>query len=458
MLAVLLGVAPLGVASVRAQDSAASEHKPKKAAKPVAKKPPAAPKTETARAAPAAPAQDVFAGIPTNERFAMQSALLWSGDYTGAAGGEDPMLAAIRNFQKRIKSKITGMLSDSDRAALLAEARQHEQDFGWSVVVDPATGVRIGLPSKMVPQAHEAARGTRWSSRHGDVQVETFRYRNPDVNLAALFEQQKKEPSSRRVEYSLLRPDSFIVSGMQGLKYFSVRAQSRNGEIRGFTMLYDQAMEGIMAPVMVAMAAAFSPFPDQDAAFAALNRPVEYGSGLVVSAQGHIVTDRKVADGCQVIVAAGLGDAERVADDKDNGIALLRIYGPRKLSPVALGGATAQAGDITLVGIPDPKAQDGGKTLTEIKARLTDGQSIELRDPVPVAGFSGAAALDTQGRLLGIMETRTAVLASAGPASAPVRLITAETIRKLLAAQKVAPVAQSGDARAAVVRIICVRK
>ena len=86
-----------------------------------------------------------------------------------------------------------------------------------------------------------------------------------------------------------------------------MRAKVRDGEVRGFTMLYDQMMEGIVAPVMVAMASAFSPFPERSAPFAALAKSVEYGTGLVVSAQGHIVTDRKLTEGCQVIVAAGLG-------------------------------------------------------------------------------------------------------------------------------------------------------
>ena len=88
------------------------------------------------------------------------------------------MLDPIKNFQKRIKAKVTGVLTPAERARLVAAARDHEHEFGWSVVVDPATGIRIGLPTKMVPQAHEAARGTRWSSAHGEVQVETFRIKD----------------------------------------------------------------------------------------------------------------------------------------------------------------------------------------------------------------------------------------------------------------------------------------
>ena len=213
---------------------------------------------------------------------------------------------------------------------------------------------------------------------------------------------------------------------------FSVRAKLRDGEMRGFTMLYDQMMETIVAPVMVAMAAAFSPFPERSAPFAALAKSVEYGNGLVVSAQGHIVTDRKLTQGCQVIVAAGLGDAERMADDQDNGLALLRVYGARKLSPLTLARDAPKAGELTLVGIPDPKEQDGRRKLTEIKARLVDGSAIELRQPVPMAGFSGAAALDAQGRFLGMMEMRNAVLASVEAAAPPVRLVGADTIRGFL--------------------------
>ena len=53
----------------------------------------------------------------------IQSALLWSGDYTGSIGGEDPLLSAIKNFQKRARSKVTGVLSPNERGNLLAAAK-----------------------------------------------------------------------------------------------------------------------------------------------------------------------------------------------------------------------------------------------------------------------------------------------------------------------------------------------
>lgn len=421
---------------------------------------------KTAAAAPAAPKTEEKVGldgsladIPPAERLRIQAALLWSGDFT-ASTGEDPLVAAIKTYQKRSKTRITGALTPSERAALVAAAKSHEKEYGWSVVVDAATGIRIGLPTKMVPLTHDYAHGTRWSSVHGEVKVETFRYKEPGLTLAALFEREKKEPASRRIEQSALNDDGFTVSGLQGLKMFAVRAKMRDGEIRGYTVFYDQMMEGIVAPVTAAMAAAFSPFPERGAPFATLAKSVEYGNGLVVSAQGHIVTDLNVAEGCQVIIASGMGAADRVAVDRNKGIALLRVYGQRKLSPLELPRDAATSGDVRLVGIPDPREQNGSQKIADVKARLGAGNAIELRQPAPLAGLSGAAALNAQGHVLGMMEMGHAMLASVDAAPVPpVRLVTADTIRAFLATQHVPPVSSAAaDPESAVVRIICVRQ
>ena len=400
---------------------------------------------------------DASTGLSDSERLKIQSALLWSGDYTGSIGGEDPFLSAVKNFQKRAKTKVTGILTPTERTNLLTAAKSHEDEYGWTIVTDPSTGVRLGLPAKLVTQVREAARGTRYSSAHGEVQIETFRIKTAELKPAALFDQEKKEPSTRKVESSVLRDDSFFITGMQGLKKFSVRAYARDGEIRGFTLLFDQMMETIVEPVTAAMVSAFAPFPEHSSPFAAMAKSVEYGNGLIVSDRGHIITDRKLAAGCQVIVAEGIGDADRVADDKDDGLALLRVYGPHKVSPLVLSATTFNKGNVTLVGIPDPKEQNGARKLTEIKARLAENNAIELRQPVPMAGFSGAAAVDAQGQFLGMMQTQNFVLASTASVAPPVRLVTVAAIRDFLAAHDVAPATDGSDPKTAVVRIICVR-
>lgn len=449
-----------------AQDAPAVKHVPKPEPKPaphVAAKQAEPPKpdkplkTDTPKFETAAAPMRVepFAKLPNSERAAIRAALLWSSGEDGKPGdGEDPMTSAIKAYQKRNKSKITGILSDNERSELLAAAKAHDDEFGWSVVVDPATGIRLGIPGKLMPQAREAANGTRWSARHGEFAVETFRIKTTE-NLNALFEAQKKTPANRKIESSKASGDTFFVGGMQGLKYFAVRAQLKNGELRGYTVYYDQAMEGIISPVLPAMANAFAPFPEGAAPIAALSRAVAYGTGVIVSDAGHIITDRRFADGCDVITVPGIGNAERIAIDETQGLGLLRVYGRQKWKAAALAD-TAAPRDVKLIGIADPNAQNGNDRRSTIAAQLTDANGLRPRDAAPLAGFSGAPALDAQGRVLGVMEMHGMQLASAAPAVPPVRLVPASAIRGFLAAHDVTPATGNGG-EASIVRVICVR-
>jgi hypothetical protein len=80
--------------------------------------------------------------------------------------------------------------------------------------------------------------------------------------------------------------------------------------------------------------------------------------------------------------------------------------------------------------------------------------------PAPAVGFSGAAALDGDGKFAGIVLLKPVVVAGppiAAPA-AQAALVPADTVREFLKANGVNAAAGSSDAKAAVVRVICVRK
>ena len=411
---------------------------------------------------PPGPARDT--ATPLADRLALQFDLAWSGDYNGLVNGEinDKTTAAIKTFQHDRKFKETGVLNTQERALLAAVAKAKQAQVGWSLVDDPVTGARIGLPTKQAPNKSQTKNGTRWSSAQGQVQVETFKIREPGTTLAAIYEQQKKEPATRKLEVNFLRPDFFILSGMQNLKKFYVRAEIRDGEVRGMTVLYDQAAETIMDPVVVVMSSAFTPFPGVSGV--ALvgpipKRMVEYGTGIVVSTAGHILTDRQLTEGCNVIVVSGYGDADRHAEDKAADLVLLRIYGAPDLVPATIGEAF-KGSDLTLLGIADPQSQGGGSAISAMAAKAR-GETVE---PAPQLGFSGSAALDGQGRLVGMVELRTTAVANAGAASPQplATLVPAPTIRTFLEAQRLTPAAAgrlgADAARASLVRVICVRR
>src|SRR3977135_1425485 len=327
---------------------------------------------------------------------------------------------------------------------------------GLKIVTGAGTGARLGIPTKLVPQQSSDANGTKWSSATGTIQIQLARRKEANPTTAKLAEQEKKEPAGRKVEYTVVKPDFFVLSGMQGLKKFYVRGLSRGDEVRILTILYDQATEGTVEPVVIAMSSAFNPFPSgAQIAGPPPRKTVEYGTGVVVSDDGAIVADRQATAGCLAGAIAGYGNADRVAEDKDHDLALLRIYGARGLKPLALSNGAAKSA-IEVTGIADPQNQGGGGAASSVRASVTQvgsGNDLAL-SPAPAVGFSGSAALGGESKFAGIALLKPVIVAgppNAAPA-AQAMLVPGDTVREFLKANGVNAGSGSADAKAAVVR------
>jgi len=398
------------------------------------------------------------------ERQAIQSDLAWTGHYNGVINGEvsERMVAAIKAYQKDRGAKQSGVLNPQERGALSEAAKRLQDNVGWKIVTDSGSGVRLGLPGKLVPQQSSDANGTKWTSSTGTIQILLSRRKEASPSTAKLADQEKKEPAGRKVDYSAVKPDFFVLSGTQGLKKFYVRGQFKDSEVRILTILYDQATEGTMEPVVIAMSSAFNPFPSGAQALGPPPRKtVEYGTGIVVSDDGAILTDRQVIDGCLSTVIAGYGNADRAAEDKAHDLALLRIYGARGLKPLGLGNGAAKSA-VDLTGVADPQNQGGGAAVSSVKSQITpvgSGNDLAL-SPAPGVGFSGAAVLDGDGKFAGMALLKPIVVAGqpGGASPAQAALVHADIVRDFLKSNGVAANGSSSDAKASVVRVICVRK
>lgn len=348
----------------------------------------------------------------------------------------------------------TGAVGTEDREPPPAQLT-FPDSVGWQLIEDPATGARLGLPGKLVPRVDASRTGSRWTSAQGQIQIETFRL--AEAALPALFEQEKKA-SRRQIGSSQLSADAFVISGVQGLKNFRIRAAARGTEVRGVTVLYDQATEGTMDSIAAAVVGTYNGFPDPHASpLPGVRRMVEYGTAIVVSSDGDLIAAAHITDDCQAITLSGLGHAERIAVDTANDLALIHVYGVRNLAPVLLAGdgATAKGTEFKIVGVADPIALGGGADVTSAVGRRT-AQGVE---PAPKPGFSGAAAADARGALAGMVNIKPSAVAGGGAPAAT--LVPAEIIRTFLqgrgitlavAAPDHAPIEQS------VVRVACVRK
>jgi len=428
----------------------------------------AASKPKQVATAPVRPAlqtpADTANAMAQGERLAIQSDLAWVGQYNGAITGDvsDRMVAAIKDYQKALGGRPTGVLNPQERGVLAETARRRQENAGWKIVTDPGSGARLGIPTRLVPQQTSDGNGAKWSSPTGTIQILLTRRKEADPTTAKLAEREKKEPAGRAVDYTVVKPDFFVLSGLQGLKKFYVRGSFRGDEIRILTILYDQATENTVEPVVIAMSSAFNPFPSTAPLLGPPPRKtVEYGSGVVVTDDGAIVADRDLTDGCLTIAISGHGPAERVAEDRQRALALLRIYGARGLKPLQLSDGMASSG-VELTGIAEPQSQGGRALPSRVKASVTQagsGNDLALT-PAPALGFSGAAALDADGKFAGIAILRPALVA--GPANAvpatQAALVPADAVRDFLGVNGVKTTSGSSDAEAAVVRVICVRK
>src|ERR1700738_3592655 len=196
------------------------------------------------------------------ERLALQSDLAWVGQYNGAITGEvsERMVAAIKEFQKAKGGKATGVLNPQERIVLSETAKRKQENVGWKIVTDAGSGARLGVPLKLAPQQSSDGHGAKWSSSTGTLQIQLSRRKEANPTTAKLAEREKKEPTGRNVDYTVVKPDFFVLSGMQGLKKFYVRGTFKGDEVRILTILYDQATENTVEPVVIAMSSEFNAF------------------------------------------------------------------------------------------------------------------------------------------------------------------------------------------------------
>ncbi len=140
------------------------------------------------------------------------------------------------------------------------------------------------------------------------------------------------------------------------------------------------------------------------------------GSGVILDAAGHIVTNNHVAEiggALQVVLSDGrVYPAELVGTDPLTDLAVLRITAD-DLTPIELGNTgTLRVGD-PAVAVGSPLGLEGGPSLTvgvvsAFDRRIQTGSSaVELfgmiQTDAPITqGSSGGALVDSAGRLIGI--------------------------------------------------------
>jgi hypothetical protein len=99
-----------------------------------------------------ASAKAAFEALPEAERRALQEALVWTGDHSSITTGSfgRRTYEAIVAFQRRMNAEPNGVLDSKQRAHLVATEKREREAVGFSLILDPATGVELGIPERVL--------------------------------------------------------------------------------------------------------------------------------------------------------------------------------------------------------------------------------------------------------------------------------------------------------------------
>jgi len=354
-------------------------------------------------------ARSAFEALAEADRIAVQDALIWTGDYSGVTDGAfgRQTFAAITAFQTRTQQPPNGVLAPQPRAALLSAAQRARGAAGFTLVDDPRTGIRIGVPTKILPkQGVNPGGGSRWQSADGRVTLDT-RLAPPDATLQTLYDRNVAMQSPGRVvSYKVLRPDFFVVAGETAGGKFYTRYNSGPESLRGFAIGYDKAVAAQLDRLVVAIANSFTPFPAQATPAPVARNPVPppqqgqskpqapivIGTGITTGSS-QIVTIAPVAS-CKDVQVSGLKPRQITG----RGPFVLDFDDTLKAQPLmATRGKLVEGASLLAVGF----VEEGGKaSLVALPVQaLAAGQLSGPLQP----GTSGAPVLDLHGALVGLV-------------------------------------------------------
>lgn len=362
-----------------------------------------------------AAAQARFEALPEAERKAIQADLIWAGQFNGAVSGSfGPLTFKAINALKGGRGPADGILAPADRAALARAAQAARDASGFRLVEDERTGVRIGIPSKLLPKRDVSSSGSRWQSADEKVTLDTSAS-PPGEDLAALFEKATavNPRSPRKITYKLLRPDFFVVTGETPTGRFYRRLAAGPQGVRGFSVGYDKALAPSVDKLVIAIAASFEPFPTGPAPSAAAP-PASAGSapaappaarvneryGVAVMLSDKVALTAAVAvEGCRSLRAGNRTARPRARDE--SGLVLIDLDGTGTATPPALAGEAIGAGEaLVLVAYAD----DAGKrAAVALPGQLTRAGSGAMVTAPLQPGQAGSPAFDRQGRLVGLV-------------------------------------------------------
>ena len=174
-------------------------------------------------------------------------------------------------------------------AIRLAAPAAAQTQVSLEMIIDGATGVRVGIPVRMLGAPRKTGSGHNWRTSDGRLDIDTLRFR--DRSLSSLYETLRNR-RGRTIVRGELDLSSFILEGTESDgTFFHVLARTQGGEIRGLSIVYSRSARDEVGGIVNAMISSFDAFPTSTASPSMPPPPAEPASRGTDQAAEHPIAE-----------------------------------------------------------------------------------------------------------------------------------------------------------------------
>ncbi len=397
---------------------------------------PVAPDVVAAVAPPVAPAvadetvRQAKAGeaaLSVNDRQDLQTAMRWFGFYNGKVDGNfgAGTRASMASWQSAQGFDPTGVLTSSQRKALVEGYKGEEATFGFETVTDAESGIEISLPMALLAFDRYTPPFVRYNAKTGaGVTAMLISEPGTKASLASLYDILQSLDIVPQTGERALGATSFRIVG-KGDKIETVAYAEIDGtNVKGYLLSWDVALSDKMNRVLPFVQSSFRSSGDKsmDPGLVPLEAAVKRGllagldvkkpklsrSGFFIDTKGSVLTTAEATAQCGKITLDRSVVAKVTFADKASGVVVLTP--DQAISPTVVANfasAAPEAGEAVAVSgysyegrLPAPVLTRG--TLEEAQG-LHGETGVARLTMAALAGDAGGPVLDASGAVVGLL-------------------------------------------------------
>ncbi|HQY43645.1 MAG TPA: trypsin-like peptidase domain-containing protein [Paracoccaceae bacterium] len=364
------------------------------------------------------------------DRLDIQRAMQFFGTYPGKIDGSfgKGTRAAMAAWQATQGLSETGVLTTTQRAALIEAWQAEVKSLGLTSVIEDEAGIVIDLPLGLVAFDRYAPPFVTYSAKDGSGYQVLLISRQGDARaLVALYDQVQALELVPMEGPRDLKASSFSIDGQSADRLAHVEARLEGGLIKGFALIGPTGDDQRRARVLAAMQASFTPkgsraldenlgepsaTPAADLAKGLeVRHPALSRSGAYIDATGTVLTTAEVVAGCTRLTLDGRHTATVAFKDDALGIAVLKPdqpLAPRAVAELAPALPRLDS-DVSMAGysyedrLDAPVISSG--TFSEATGLNGEAELARLTLQT-LPGDVGGAVLDGSGAMIGMLAPR----------------------------------------------------